>query len=199
MSDELKLNLSQEIRNRITANYLMQVVNPPLPVTFDSRNKLTGKPKHIIIHDSNCLNYATSALIMDGPNTAVGALKVENIVKSGYNDYNYHFIVDRIDKDYEVISGRPINMRCDHPSLDKRYQDSIHVIILCDLNIELPDNRLYKILAYRCLAPLIKMLKIGEPNGAILFHKDIETKRDVKCPGDFLARELLVSTTKRYL
>jgi hypothetical protein len=200
MSEEKPIiTIDPIIRGKIAADYLMQTANPAIPVTFVRQNIMSGKPKFIIIHDSSCLNHSNSALLIDGPASAIGALKVENIVKSNYNDYNYHFIVDRIDKDYEVITGRPMSMRCDFPDLDKKYQNAIHVIILCDLSVELPSNRLYKILAYRCLAPLIKSLRIGsDPSGIILFHKDI-TNKDISCPGDFLAREILISQVKRFL
>lgn len=201
MSIELKLNTDELVNNLIKSNYLKAMVNPKLPGTFKRGDKFTSKPKYIMIHDTSCLNHTNSALITNSPEVGLGPLKKENIIQSGYSDYNFHYIIDKIGDDYEVISGRPLNVHCDFPDIDESYNDTIHVIILCDLNIDLPDNRMYKVLAYRCLAPLLKMLKIAsDPSKAIIFHNEVETKRkDLKCPGDFLAKELLVAQVRRYM
>ncbi len=197
---KLTLNEDTLTKNIIRGNYLMALVNPKLPGAFKRGDKFTSKPKYIIIHDSNCLNHTDAALITTSREPTVGNLKINNIVKNGDDDYNYHFIVDKIGDDYEVIAGRPMNIHCHFDNIDKAYEDSIHVIILCDLNVDMPDNRLYKILAYRCLAPLVKMLKIAsDPSKAVFFHDEIETKSDKRCPGDFLAKELLLSQIRRYL
>lgn len=203
MSNELtlKINRDKGVNERIKSNYLMSLTNPKLPASFKRGNRITGKPKYIIIHDSNCLNHTDAALITMTQQPSIGSLKSNTIIKDGDMDYNYHYILDKIGEDYEIIAGRPINMRCDYPDLDSSYADSMHVIILCDLNVDMPDNRMYKVLAYRCLAPLLKMLKISsDPSSAIVFHNELQTKRNnLKCPGDFLAKELLVSQVRRYM
>lgn len=200
MIEQLHLNEDKLVNNIIKGNYLMALTNPKLPGTFKRGDKFTSKPKYIIIHDSNCLNHTDAALLTMTSQPSIGSLKVNNIVKDGDSDYNYHFIVDKIGEDYEVIAGRPMSYHCNFDGIDKAYEDSIHVIILCDLNVDMPDNRLYKILAYRCLAPLVKMLKIAsDPSKAVFFHDEIETKTDIRCPGDFLAKELLLSQIRRYL
>lgn len=198
---ELKLNVDEKVRERISQNYLNALVNPKIPGSFNRGDRINSKPKYIVIHDSSCLNNIESALITDSEQIGVGALKIASIRKLGLDDYNFHFIVDKIGEDYEVVAGRPMTVKCDFPDLDPVYQNSLHVIILCDLNIDMPNNRLYKVLSYRCLAPLLKMLKISsDPYKAIVFHRDVETKRkDLKCPGDFLAKEVLMAQVRRYM
>ena len=85
--DKPIITIDPIIRGKIATDYLMQTANPAIPVTFVRQNIMSGKPKFIIIHDSSCLNHSNSALLIDGPASAIGALKVENIVKSNYNDY----------------------------------------------------------------------------------------------------------------
>lgn len=199
---KIQINTNEESINRIYNKYLARMANLPLPKNFVRGNRFSVRPKFIVIHDSNCLNHSDSTLVVDGPQTAMGALKSINISRDSLKDLNYHFIVDRLGNDYEVITGRPINTYCQHDDIDTAFKDSLHVIILSDLNVEVPETRFYQILAYRCLAPMIRMLKMGgNPGSIIKFHDEIKADKtnNIKCPGDFLVRELLVSQTRRYL
>ena len=200
--DKVLLNTDNEIVDNISMKMLNRVSNVPLPARFSRGKRFTNKPKYIVIHDSNCLNHSDSVLNIDSPRTGMGALKINNITKGHHKDINFHYIVDRLGNDYEIISGRPINIHCEHDDVSSQFDSAIHVIILCDLNVEVPKTRMYQILAYRCLAPTIRMLKIGgDPKSVIRFHSDImkENKDDILCPGSFLAKELLIAQTRRYL
>jgi len=195
------INKDPKIINQIVGKVLLRT-NMPIPNTFKRGQRISNKPTSIIVHDTNCLNHTNSVLKIDSPKTGMGALKMDNVVKNNFKDINYHYILDRLGDDYEIICGRPINMRCEHDDIDKRYADSIHVIILSDLNVDVPKTRVYNILAYRCLAPVMKMLKIGsDPKSVIQFHDDlmIKNENNISCPGEFLSREMLISQTRRYL
>ena len=193
----IKLNTDKNIINQIHNNILKMSSNIQLPKNFVRLKQFTGKPKYIVIHDSNCLNHTDATLDVDTERTAMGALKRTNISKGNLKDLNYHYVIDRIGKDYEIISGRPISAQCNHPDIEKVFPMSLHVIILFDMNVEIPINRLYQIISYRCLAPLIRMLKLGSPNNVIKFHDDGNEKSH--CPGEFLAKELLVAQVRRYI
>lgn len=199
---KIQVNTNDESINRIHTKFLSRVNNLPLPKNFVRGERFSVRPTSIIIHDSNCLNHSDSTLVVDGPQTGMGALKSINISRDSLKDINYHFIVDRLGNDYEIITGRPINTYCKHDDIDSPFKNSLHVIILSDLNVEVPETRFYQVLAYRCLAPMIRMLKMGgNPDSIIKFHDEVKTKdsNNIKCPGDFLVRELLVSQTRRYL
>jgi len=197
----LELNEDESVRFQIFSKYLNRVNNVPLPATFTRIERFSNtKPTNIIVHDTGCLNHSDSVLNLDGPNTGMGALKMNDISKDGFKDVNFHFIVDRLGADYEIISGRPISSMCQHSDIDSSFNLSIHVIILSDLNVDIPKMRLYQILSYRCISPLMRMLKIGsDPNGVIKFHSEVTTDKKIKCPGDFLSRELLVDQARRFL
>lgn len=200
--DKVLLSNDPTIMNSISTKMLNRVSNVKLPMTFNRGKRFTNKPTHIVIHDSNCLNHSDSVLDIDSPKTAIGSLKINDITKDKHKDLNFHYIVDRIGPDYEVISGRPINILCEHDDIHSQFKASIHVMILCDLNVEVPKPRMYQIIAYRCLAPIIRMLRIaGDPRTAIRFHSDImkDNKDDIQCPGSFLAKELLIAQARRYL
>ena len=199
----IQISSNPEIIDEIGKKFLYRVRNVPLPKTFTKISRFTTRPKYIIIHDTNCLSHADSTLNVDSPDTAIGSLKIKNIAQDSLKDINYHYVVDKIGNDYEILIGRPMNSLCDHKeTIEPQYEFSIHVIYLTDLNVEVPETRFYQILAYKCLAPLIRMLKIGgDPKNVIRFHDEVKTKSfgETKCPGDFLARELLIAQTRRFL
>ena len=200
--DKVLLNNDPTIMDSIISKALNRATNVPLPARFSRGKRFTNKPTHIIIHDSNCLNHSDSVLDIDSPKTSIGALKINNITKEHHKDINFHYVVDRLGNDYEIIAGRPINIQCEHPDIPSQYKLAIHVIILADLNVEVPKTRMYQVLAYKCLAPSIRMLKIGgDPKTVIRFHSDImiENKDNITCPGAFLAKELLIAQARRYL
>lgn len=199
---EIQLNEDLDVKSQIYGKFLNRVGNVPLPATFIRTKRFATRPTWIIIHDTNCLNHSDSVLTIDGPNTGMGALKMNDINKDGLADVNFHFIVDQLSKDYEVIAGRPVSVMAKHDDIESAYNNALHVIILSDLNVDLPKIRLYKILAYRCLAPMIKMLKMGsDPANIIKFHDQVmkDKNSSIKCPGDFLAREMLIDQTRRHL
>ena len=199
---KIELSENQERILETTAKFLNRIRNPKMPMALIRNKRFTTRPKNIILHDVNCLNSTNAALNIDGPDLAIGALKVENISIANNKDLNFHFIIDRYDQDYEIITGRPMNCLCHHDDIDSAFENSLHVMILSDLNVDVPSQRFYKILAYRCLAPLIRMLRMGnDPQTVLKYHDDIlktGTEKH-KCPGDFLVRELLVSQTRRFL
>jgi hypothetical protein len=199
----LEIVLDTEKQNRILNKFLARVNNLPLPKNLTRLKRFSSKVKHIIIHDTNCLNHSDSMLIVDSPKTGMGSLKAANITRDNLKDLNYHFILDRIGNDVEILAGRPIHSICEHEDIDRSINDSsLHIIILSDLNVDIPKTRMYQILAYRCLAPMIRMLKIGsDPQSVIRLHSEVQTenKDNIICPGDFLVKELLIAQTRRYL
>lgn len=201
MNMKIELNENDGVRQEIFTKYLARTSNVPLPSNFTRIKRFKTRPSWIIIHDTSCLNHTDSVLDVDGAATGMGALKMNDIARNGYRDINFHYILDKLSKDYEVISGRPISEHCEHNDIQSPYVSSIHVLILSDLNIDLPKSRLYQILAYRCLAPLIRMLKMGsDPGSVIRFHDEVmKEKNNIRCPGSFLARELLLAQTRRYM
>ncbi len=95
----------------------------------------------------------------------------------------YHFLIDRQGDDYNVIVSQPLLTRCEYDDLDEQYQTSIHIGLIGDYNNDIPPNRLYRVIAYRLLAPLMRLFYLKENN--IVFHSSISNEV-VSCPGEFI-------------
>jgi len=212
------VKLWHDIENKQKMFKLYNIKNMPLPARFNQLKKFQKKPDYIIIHDTNCLDHKTAALTIDTPQNKIGEIKSNQIVLSGMKNINYHFLIDRIDNDYEVIMARPLHYLCHHPDILSSYKYSLHVLILFDLTVDIAKRRLYQVMAYKCIAPIMKMLHMNlNPKNTIQYHNEVINKRfeqkDDKemvrnygytrnisnCPGNFLFKPLLVTEVQKYL
>ena len=118
----------EDVKLELGKRYLIK--NTPLPPRFTALKKFTKRPDYFIIHDTNCLDHKTAALTVDGPQEGIGEVKSNNITISGMKEVNYHFLIDKIGRDYEVIMARPIHYLCHHPDILSSHTYSIHILLL---------------------------------------------------------------------
>lgn len=113
-------------------------------------------------------------------------------------DINYHYVIEEVGVDYNVLVGRPISYLCDFPDIpDSINNRSIHIGILGSYDFKVPEVRMYNILSYRVLNPLLK--EYGLAPNLVLFHRDISSDKKITCPGDFMTREKVVATIRRFV
>jgi len=60
-----------------------------------------------------------------------------------------------------------------------------------------PQKRMYEVLAFRILNPMMKMFKIS-PN-RIKMHRDVSSNKELTCPGDFIDPEVVETMVRRFV
>jgi hypothetical protein len=60
-----------------------------------------------------------------------------------------------------------------------------------------PEKRLYEVLSYRLLNPMLKQFGIS-PN-KIKLHNEVSSNDDLTCPGDFVDRAVIESMVRRFV
>jgi len=152
---------------------------------------VTRWPQYIILHDTMCLGKTDSGLILD--KSTFQTNKFSNYVYQVFqrSDTGFHFILDKVADDYQVVISQPILTRCKYEDMEEKYQDAVHISFLGDYNIEIPKNRLYSVLAFKLLSPLTRLFNLKEDR--ILFHSDISTEEGKVCPGENISMDRIQS------
>ncbi len=152
--------------------------------------------KWIIIHHTSEL-YHDPASKIDNPKFQMPGI-VKGVHEQKTGDINYHYIIDKIKEDYWPIACRPIAYLCDfpdiHPDIAKR---SINVAVMGNYSFKVAETRLYEILAFRLLNPMLKLFNISPSK--IKLHRDVSDIEDLDCPGNFFDRGKLESLVRRYV
>ena len=156
---------------------------------FDVMKKL---PRYIIIHDINCMTPNAESLRIDNKKFQTAKMRILQYQKHMQADLNYHFIVDRIDKDYEVILGRPLATLCEYDDIRDPYHWSFHIGVMGNYDYDIPELRLYQKIAYNILSPMIKLYKIDPTR--VLLHSEIN--KEMQCPGNYFDKMKLMSYLK---
>lgn len=166
-----------------------------VPYKPHSFKKVKKPYRYIIIHDTGKDIQHDSEIFIDTKEYQTGKLRTYNYSITGEADLNYHFIVERIKDDYEVIICRPLNSVCEYDDIIEPFNSdaSIHIAVMGDYDFDLPEDRLYKVIAYRILGPLMFMFKLDKSR--IKLHREISTNK-IECPGQNFEKDRLLSYTK---
>jgi hypothetical protein len=113
-------------------------------------------------------------------------------------DINYHYVIDKIKEDYFPIVTRPIAYLCEWDDISKDINNrAVHVAVLGSYDLKIPVTRLYEILAFRLLNPMLKLFNLA-PN-KIKLHRDVSNIEDLSCPGDFFNEGKLITLVRKYV
>jgi len=158
---------------------------------------MISRPKYIIIHNGVCLEeYPEPVVETDSVKYQYDEVKFNHINRLKLSDVNYHFTLDFINGDYEVLVGKPFHSRCTFEDIEDVYQNSIHVAILGDYSIDIADKRLYDTLAYRIIVPLMYWFYLDTDN--IKTHSEVSNHEDLRCPGIHFYKEILINAVTKY-
>ena len=101
-------------------------------------------------------------------------------------------------KDYNVIVARPFVYLCEWEDIEANINNrAIHIALMGNYDFKVPQSRLYQILAYRIINPLLRLYSLS-PN-RIKFHREVSSNENLSCPGDFLDRGRVVAQVKRFI
>jgi len=152
--------------------------------------------KWVILHHTSEI-YKDPAARIDNEkfqtrNLYTGVLERKDI------DVNYNFVIEKIKDDYNVIVARPFVYLCEWEDIDPSINNrAIHVALMGNYDFKIPPVRLYEILAYRIINPLIRMFNLSPKR--IKFHRDVSSNKELSCPGDFVDEGRLISQVRRFI
>ena len=152
--------------------------------------------KWIIIHHTSEMYKKPSARIDNSKYQMNDIFNGVPELKQG--DVNYHFVVEKIKEDYNVIVTRPFPYLCEWGDIsDDINNRSLHVALLGDYDAKIPEKRLYEILAYRILNPFMKMFHITPSR--IKLHSEVSSDKELTCPGEFIDRGIIESMVRKFV
>ena len=152
--------------------------------------------KWIIIHHTSEI-YEIPAARVDNPKYQTGSL-FKGVLERKEGDVNYHYVVEKVQDDYIAIATRPIPYLCEWDDIaDEINRRAIHVGLLGNYDMKIPPKRLYDVLAYRLLNPMMKLFNLT-PN-RIKLHKDVSNDKDVYCPGEFVEIGRIITSVRRFV
>ena len=154
-------------------------------------------PKYIILHDVGCSAANISEVRLDTAKFQTNLLRAKQFTLNMEPDLNFHYVLERIGEDYEVILGRPFAVDCTYPDIPTNYRNSIHVCLMGSYDYDIPDDRLYKKLSYNILSPASKIFKI--PPNRIVLHSEVSIDKELACPGSFFNKDTMIAHFKSML
>jgi len=151
--------------------------------------------KWIIIHHTAEMYDIPSARI-DTARYQYPAL-TKGVMEKKQADINYHYVIEKVKDDYIPIACRPISYLCEWDSISNDINNrSIHIALLGSYSFKIPEKRLYEILAYRLLNPMLKLFHLS-PN-KIMFHSEVSNE-ETDCPGDFVDKAIVISMIRKFV
>ena len=154
-----------------------------------------AKPKYIVIHDLSCMYHGIDQVKVDAKKSQMNSARTYNWILNGDPDVNYHFVAERVGKDFETFVGRPISRMCAYDDIpDQITTKAIHIACMGVYSIVGPSNRFYQQLAYRAIAPW--MFTFGIPITNIYTHGELTDDNKVVCPGPFFMKNKLMGHVK---
>jgi N-acetylmuramoyl-L-alanine amidase len=132
--------------------------------------KRVDNPTHIMIHHS---------LTEDGESLSWQAIRAYHTLFNKWADIGYHYGVERVNGDVEVLVGRPesdVAAACKEGKMNER---AIHVCCVGNFDTTPPSPQVIDKLIKYVVVPLMKRYKI--PIGNIVAHRDYASYKT--CPG----------------
>jgi N-acetylmuramoyl-L-alanine amidase len=127
-------------------------------------------PTHIMVHHS---------LTADDEALSWQAIRAYHTVFNKWDDIGYHYGVEKLGNEYEVLGGRPESDVAAACREGKMNEKAIHVCCVGNFDKVPPSPQLLAKLVKYVLVPLVKRYKI--PWGNIIAHRDYAGYKT--CPG----------------
>jgi hypothetical protein len=155
-----------------------------------------GPVKWIIIHHTAELYEAPESRIDNAKYQIPGI--VNGVLEKSAPDINYNYIIEKVKEDYIPIVCRPVSSLCEWDDIpDDINKRAVHIALMGSYDFKVPERRLYEILSYRLISPMIKIYGLNPKR--VKFHRDVSTNKELSCPGDFADRGKLEATIRRFM
>jgi hypothetical protein len=119
------------------------------------------------------------------------------VMEKKQGDVDYHYVIDKVKEDYIAVVTRPFVYLCDWPDIPENINNrAVHIGLMGDYSFAIPSKRMYEILAYRLLNPMMKMF--GITPSRIKLHKEVSTE-DIACPGEFIDKARIITAVRRFV
>jgi hypothetical protein len=152
--------------------------------------------KWIILHHTAEM-YENPESRIDNPKYQMPGL-FKGVLEKKQGDVNYHYVVDMIKGDYVVITARPFVYLCDWDDIEPNINNrAIHVALMGNYDFKIPQSRLYQVLAYRIVNPLMR--QFGLTPARVKFHRDVSSNKELSCPGDFVDYGRVIAQVRRFI
>lgn len=148
-------------------------------------------PPKIIIHHTHCLLSKYGQFNYDKPIFQADKFQSLNYAINKKTETGFNFILDKVNSDYYAVVSQPLLTLCKYPDLEPYYWRAVHIAFMGDYDENVPQTRLYRVLGYRLLAPIMRLFYLQEDD--ILFHSEISTDPDCTCPGKLVEYERLIT------
>jgi len=147
-------------------------------------------PRYIVIHHTAEMTD-NPRFKFDNPKFQAGTYIDHSFKQLHKPETMYHFLVDKVATDFHVIVSQPLLTKCEYSDLKPEYHGAVHVGLIGNYDQDLPPTRLYRVLAYRLLNPIMRMFYLN--NKSIVFHSTISDDDSVTCPGEFIEMSKLIN------
>ena len=165
-----------------------------VPLKIRLFDKFVKLPRYVIVHDISCQVPSAAELRLDNEKYQTNLLRTREFTEQMEPDVNYHFVVEKIKNEYEILLGRPFAVHCNYEDIINPYNFAFHVCVMGHYDYDIPERRMYQKMCYAIFAPIMRMYKI--PPQRIFLHSEISTDKKLKCPGTFFDKKLLMSYLK---
>ena len=132
-------------------------------------------PDYLIVHHS---------LTKDSQTVSWTAIRHYHMVNLKWNDIGYHFGVELVNDEYEVLAGRPIDVQGAHCKERRMNSRSLGICFVGNFDLAPPDKIMLQ-RAAQVLKPILKWLKV--PRIHVLPHSYFA--RYKTCPGELFPME----------
>jgi len=152
--------------------------------------------KYIIIHHTNEM-YEREETKIDNKNYQMQGI-FKGVLEKKDGDVNYHYIIEKIKDEYLPIVCRPFSFLCEWDDIDPNINNrSIHIALMGNYDLTIPENRIYEILTYRLINPLLKLFQLSTHR--IKFHNEVSSQKNISCPGEFLEKEKIEMMVRKFV
>jgi len=149
----------------------------------------------IIIHHTSEMYDRPEAKI-DNPLYQMPSL-FSGVMEKKQGDVNYHYVVEKVKEDYIAIVTRPYVYLCDWPDIPENINNrAVHIGLMGNYSFKIPEKRMYEILAYRLINPMMKIFAITPSR--IKLHKEV-SEEEIECPGEFIDLGRIITSVRRFV
>ena len=157
---------------------------------------LRKRPKWLVIHHTSEI-YDEPSVKIDNDQYQYGHI-MNQVLEKKQGDVNYHFVIEKIKGDYVPIVARPLFFECTFPDIHPDINHAaIHIALLGNYTLAIPEKRLYEVLAYKILNPFLKIYSLN--TNRVVLHRDISLKKKIECPGLFTKGMIIQSMIRKFV